>query len=97
MVNGGLWYGADSPYAHGSNWKFQLGDLDDRSRWDTYTEAYRDTLRHTSTKWAPWFVVPADDKKIRNLLVAQRIADTLEGLDLRYPAPDPAIKGVEVV
>lgn len=78
-------------------WKFRLGDLDDRARWDAYTDAYRDALRHTSTKWAPWFVVPADDKKIRNLLVAQRIADTLESLDLRYPPPDPAIKGMEVV
>jgi PPK2 family polyphosphate:nucleotide phosphotransferase len=79
------------------NWKFNLGDLDDRSRWDTYTEAYRDTLRATTTKWAPWYVVPADDKKVRNLLVAKTIADTLEKLPLKYPAPDPAIKGVEVV
>jgi PPK2 family polyphosphate:nucleotide phosphotransferase len=79
------------------SWKFRLGDLDDRARWDSYTAAYRDAIRHTSTKWAPWFVVPADDKKVRNLLVAQKIADTLDGLDLRYPAPDPAIKGVEVV
>jgi len=79
------------------NWKFRLGDLDDRSRWDAYTDAYREALHATSTRWAPWYVVPADDKKVRNWLVSRTIADTLKQLDLRYPRPDPEIKGVEVV
>ncbi len=79
------------------NWKFHQADLDDRSRWDLYTEAYRDALRATSAKWAPWYVVPADNKKVRNWLIAKIIANTLEALKLEYPAPDPAIKGVEVV
>ena len=79
------------------NWKFRIGDLDDRSRWDSYTQAYQDAIRATSTRWAPWYVVPADDKKVRNWLISRTIADTLEKLDLRYPKPDPAIKGVEVV
>jgi len=79
------------------NWKFRAGDLDDRERWDAFTEAYRDALRETSTKDAPWFVVPADDKKVRNWLIAKTIAERLDTLDLRYPEADPSIKGIEIV
>lgn len=78
------------------NWKFRVGDLDDRKRWDDYTKAYRGILERTSTAWAPWFVVPADDKDIRNYLVARCIADTLESLDLEYPAPDPALADLTI-
>jgi PPK2 family polyphosphate:nucleotide phosphotransferase len=67
------------------NWKFRAGDLDDRSRWDEFTKAYQGILHHTSTKWAPWYVVPADDKDVRDWLVARTIADRLDKLDLRYP------------
>ena len=73
------------------NWKFRAGDLDDRARWTDYTRAYSDTLRQTSTAWAPWFVVPADDKKTRDYLIARELVATLEGLRLRYPPPDPSI------
>ena len=73
------------------NWKFQPGDLDVRAQWSAYTAAYRDALRECSTEWAPWYVVPADDKKVRTLLVARTIADTLEGLDLEWPKADPAV------
>jgi PPK2 family polyphosphate:nucleotide phosphotransferase len=79
------------------NWKFRRDDLDDRSRWELFTDAYRDMLRATSTKWAPWYVVPADDKKARNWLIAHTIAETLDGLDLRYPPPSPDIDGLEIV
>jgi PPK2 family polyphosphate:nucleotide phosphotransferase len=78
------------------NWKFRVGDLDDRKRWDEYTKAYRAILERTSTEWAPWFIVPADDKDVRNYLVARCIADTLESLELQYPAPDPALAGLEI-
>ena len=78
------------------NWKFRAGDLDDRALWNEYSEAYRDAIAKCSTKWAPWFVVPADDEDARNLLVARKIADTLEGLDLRYPELDPAIKKIKI-
>ena len=78
------------------NWKFREGDLDDRNRWDDFTKAYRGILSHTSTTWAPWYLVPADDKKVRNLLVARTIADTLESLDLRYPKADPSVVGVTI-
>lgn len=69
------------------NWKFNAGDLDERNRWDNYTDAYGDALRKCSTEWAPWYVVPADSNKARNYLVAKRIVETLEGLDLEYPKP----------
>ena len=78
------------------NWKFRVGDLDDRGRWHDFTKAYRGILTHTSTKWAPWYVVPADDKEVRDWLVARTIADCMGGLDLRYPPPDPSIIGVEI-
>jgi PPK2 family polyphosphate:nucleotide phosphotransferase len=77
-------------------WKFRAGDLDDRKKWDAFTGAYRDMLKATSTKWAPWYVVPADDKKVRNWLVSQTIADTLESLDLRYPEPEPGLDQIEI-
>jgi PPK2 family polyphosphate:nucleotide phosphotransferase len=78
------------------NWKFRKDDLEDRQRWDEFTKAYRGILSHTSTSWAPWYIVPADHKKVRDLLVARTIADTLESLELRYPKPDPAIVGMTI-
>lgn len=79
------------------NWKFQLGDLDDRQRWDAFTDAYRGVLANTSTEWAPWYMVPADDKDVRDLLVSRTIASTLKGMKLRYPPANPDIVGIEVV
>ena len=78
------------------NWKFRLGDLDDRQRWGAYTKAYQGLLSECSTKHAPWYVVPADDKKVRNWLIARTIADTLDGLGLRYPPADPAVRAIEI-
>ena len=77
------------------NWKFRLGDLEDREKWDDFTEAYESALRHTSTKWAPWYVVPADDNDVRDWLVARVIADAMEKLDLEYPPADPAVLKVK--
>jgi PPK2 family polyphosphate:nucleotide phosphotransferase len=68
------------------NWKFREGDLDDRKAWTTYTRAYRDALRKCSTPWAPWYVVPADSKTVRNYLVTSTINRTLRKLGLRYPS-----------
>jgi PPK2 family polyphosphate:nucleotide phosphotransferase len=51
------------------NWKFQVGDLEERKRWRDYTQAYEDVLERTSSEWAPWYVVPADRKRSRDLLV----------------------------
>jgi PPK2 family polyphosphate:nucleotide phosphotransferase len=78
------------------NWKFRVGDLDDRKHWDLFTKAYRGILENTSTEWAPWYIVPADDNDLRDVLVARTVADTLESLDLRYPKPDPSLAGIRV-
>jgi PPK2 family polyphosphate:nucleotide phosphotransferase len=72
-------------------WKFQEGDLDDRRLWDEYTHAYRDAIAKTSTDSAPWYVVPADDKPTRDLLVARIVVDALERMDPQFPQLDPKI------
>ena len=66
-------------------WKFSPGDLGERDRWDAYTAAYEEALERTSTKAAPWWVVPADKKYVRDLLVAQVVTETLEQMDPKYP------------
>ena len=66
-------------------WKFQMRDIEERAHWNDYQAAYADMLRHTSTPWAPWYVVPADHKWFTRLAVADVICDTLADLDLQYP------------
>jgi len=78
------------------NWKFRLGDLDDRELWSEYTDAYRDAIAKCSTSWARWYLVPADDEDVRDVLVARKIADTLDSLDLKYPPLDPKLKGLKI-
>ena len=72
------------------NWKFGMGDLGERAHWDDYMAAYEACLRATSTEDAPWFVVPADDKKNARLIIAEAIVETLKGLKMSYPRPDKA-------
>ena len=72
------------------NWKFNLGDLAERELWDKYMKAYEECLRATSTKEAPWFVVPADDKKNARLLIAETIVEALKKLKMSYPEPSQA-------
>jgi PPK2 family polyphosphate:nucleotide phosphotransferase len=72
-------------------WKFNAGDLAERELWDDYTEAYREMLARTSTTVAPWYVVPADSKHVRDVLVARTIVDTLEGMNPRWPGPPPEL------
>lgn len=67
------------------NWKFRTGDLDDRALWGDYSRAYRDALRKCSTKWAPWYVVPSNNRTARNYLVTRVINETLTRLDPQYP------------
>ena len=69
-------------------WKFSVGDLKERSRWGEYMRAYQDVLSRTSTAWAPWYIVPANRKWYRNLVISQVIIDTLEGLGMRFPEPE---------
>ena len=66
-------------------WKFEPGDLDTRKLWDRYTRAYQRVIGATSKPHAPWYIVPADRKWARNLMIARIVRQTLERLDLRYP------------
>ncbi|SRR5579884_1153127 len=67
------------------NWKVSPSDIEERKFWDDYTEAYQDALAKCSTPHAPWYVIPANKKWFRNLAVAQILADTMAGLDMKYP------------
>ncbi len=67
------------------NWKFRQGDVEERKFWDDYMRAYEACLSATSTATAPWYVVPADDKKNARLIVSQIVLDTFNELDMSYP------------
>ena len=67
------------------NWKFSLADVEERKFWKQYMKAYEECLSATSTRDAPWYVVPADDKENARLIVSQIVLDTLEGLEMTYP------------
>jgi PPK2 family polyphosphate:nucleotide phosphotransferase len=72
----------DEPH---KNWKFSLADVEERKFWKRYMSAFEDCLSATSTREAPWYVVPADDKENARLIVSQIILDTLNGLEMTYP------------
>jgi PPK2 family polyphosphate:nucleotide phosphotransferase len=69
------------------NWKISDTDYAERALWDDYIAAFEDALSHTSTRHAPWFVIPANHKWFRNLAVSQIVADTIDQLGLSYPPP----------
>jgi polyphosphate kinase 2 (PPK2 family) len=66
-------------------WKFAMGDLEERARWDAYQAAFQDALSRTSTDVAPWYLIPANRKWFRDLAVATILAETISDLDPRYP------------
>ena len=72
-------------------WKFSPGDLEVRKQWDDYQEAYADALTKCNTKYAPWYVVPANRNWYRNLVVSDVLVQTMEKMELRYPDPVPNI------
>ncbi len=72
------------------NWKFETTDLTERERWDEYMRAYQSALSKTSTKHAPWFIVPADHKWFTRLVIARLVIEALESLKLEYPRPTKA-------
>lgn len=74
------------------HWKFSQADLAERTHWDEYKKAYEEALEATSTDHAPWYIIPADHKWVSRWLVSEILADTIERLDLKFPAPDPAKK-----
>ena len=71
------------------NWKFNIDDMKERKYWDDYMKAYEECLSATSTKAAPWYIVPADDKSTTRLIVSRIILDTLKDLKLEYPKLSP--------
>lgn len=72
----------EDPNAH---WKFQAADVRERKHWDAYMEAYEHALSETSRPWAPWYAIPADDKRYMRRKVAEVLAEALDGMDLEYP------------
>lgn len=70
------------------NWKFSTADAAERQHWDEYQSAYEDMIQNTSSPYAPWYVVPADNKWFTRLVVAAAVADALKGLKLTYPKID---------
>lgn len=73
------------------NWKFSPGDLDEREVWDKYQEYYEEALRNTSHHHAPWFAIPADDKKAARLIIASIIHDEIKKYDFREPEVDEEV------
>jgi PPK2 family polyphosphate:nucleotide phosphotransferase len=70
------------------HWKFSSADAVERTFWDSYMEAYEDTIRETATEAAPWYVIPADNKWFTRLVVSSVVIDTLSSLDLKFPKVD---------
>lgn len=81
----------DDPEKH---WKFSTGDLKDRELWDDYQIAFQDALTHCSTPYAPWYIIPANKKWYRNIVIARIIADTLEAMNPQFP---PAEEGLDKI
>ncbi len=76
------------------HWKFSSSDLKERAFWDAYQTAFEDAIANCSTAYAPWYVVPANKKWYRNLVIARTIADTLAAMDPQFP---PAEAGLEQI
>ena len=83
----------DEPH---KNWKFSVGDLAERERWDDYQAAFTAMLDRTSTDHAPWYVIPADRKWFRNLLISEIMVATLDGLDMQWPDPEDDLEDVVI-
>jgi PPK2 family polyphosphate:nucleotide phosphotransferase len=77
-------------------WKFRTGDLNERLLWPEYKKAFEDVLNRTSTNWAPWYIVPANHKWIRNLVIGSTLVDTLKGMDMMYPEPEANLDSVVI-
>jgi PPK2 family polyphosphate:nucleotide phosphotransferase len=71
-----------------ANWKFRAGDIRERAHWKAYMKAYQDALNATSRPWAPWYAIPADDKRYMRRAVSELLVATLEEMNLEYPQPD---------
>jgi PPK2 family polyphosphate:nucleotide phosphotransferase len=76
------------------NWKFSMEDLEKRKLWDEYMAAFNEMLEKTTTHYAPWYVIPSDQKWYRNLAITRVLVQTLEKLDPQYPSPGVDLSGV---
>ena len=83
----------DTPH---KRWKFDPRDLDERKLWADYMEAFEAALSKCSTAYAPWHIVPANKKWYRNLIISEKIVETLEGLKLKYPEPPAGLDGIVI-
>ncbi len=83
----------DDPTKH---WKFDVSDLDARKLWSDYEKAYENLLGATSTEMAPWYIIPADSKTHRNVMVAELLRRTMQGMKLEFPPAKELLKGVKV-
>jgi polyphosphate kinase 2 (PPK2 family) len=79
---------AQDPKKH---WKFSINDIHERRFWPKYQQAFQEALENTSTGNAPWYVVPANNKWYRNLVVGKIVVETLKGMNLKYPPPPKGI------
>ncbi|HLF78732.1 MAG TPA: polyphosphate kinase 2 family protein [Dehalococcoidia bacterium] len=77
-------------------WKFSRADVEERLLWPKYMEAYEEAISKTSTEWAPWYIVPANHKWYRNLVVASVIVDSLSEMRMEYPKPAEGLAGIEI-
>ena len=77
-------------------WKFDPNDIAQRKKWDGYQRAYETAIRETDADHAPWYVVPSNSKTQRNLVVATLLLETLQGMKLAYPPPDPKLSSFKV-
>jgi len=83
----------DEPH---KNWKFSLGDLEERKLWDQYTEAFEVAMERTSTEFAPWYVIPANRKWYRNLVISSIIIEKLKNLNMSYPEAEDDLSDVVI-
>jgi PPK2 family polyphosphate:nucleotide phosphotransferase len=77
-------------------WKFSLEDLEKRKQWDDYMEAYEDALNRCTTSWAPWYVIPSNQKWYRNLAVVSVVVDALRSMKLKVPKTDLDVSSIQV-
>ncbi|HUK27374.1 MAG TPA: polyphosphate kinase 2 family protein [Candidatus Acidoferrales bacterium] len=78
------------------NWKLSPADFHERNYWKAYVTAYEDALSKCSTKWAPWYIIPANHKWFRNLAVSQIIVKTLDDMKLKYPKPSFNVRKLKI-
>ena len=83
----------DDPH---KQWKFDPADLDKRKQWDDYQRAYEQAFSATDTDHAPWYIIPADSKTHRNLMVATLLLEIVQGLDLAFPEPDRKLSKLKI-